>query len=30
LVRQSQARSAVFDVLTHGTNVTVQVAQASN
>ena len=27
LVRQSQARSAVYDVLTHGTNVTVQVAQ---
>jgi uncharacterized OsmC-like protein len=27
LVRQSQARSAVFDVLTHGTNVTVQVAR---
>ena len=26
LVRQSQDRSAVFDVLTHGTNVTVQVA----
>ena len=29
LVRQSQNRSAVFDVLTHGTNVTVQVARGS-
>ena len=28
LVRQSQARSAVFDVLAHGTAVTVQVARA--
>jgi uncharacterized OsmC-like protein len=28
LVRQSQARSAVFDVLTQGTSVTVQVARA--
>ena len=30
LVAQSRERSAVFDVLTHGTNVTVQVAQASS
>jgi uncharacterized OsmC-like protein len=29
LVRQSQSRSAVFDVLNHGTNVTVQVARAA-